>query len=124
MLETRWGEARASRRWIIMLPMCFSLDGSAVRELSQIWQMCEKGNPGGGSFLQLDLKRPPGAGAPGRFDRQIQVDPPDVKGRVAILNVHAKDKTLAPDVDLDSIARQTPGMSGAELADERKRKIR
>merc|ERR1719161_1768461 len=53
---------------------------------------------------------------PGRFDRQVQVDPPDVKGRVAILNVHAKDKTLGPDVDLDAVARQTPGMSGADLA--------
>merc|ERR1719161_2536483 len=53
---------------------------------------------------------------PGRFDRQVQVDPPDVKGRIAILNVHAKDKTLGPDVDLDAVARQTPGMSGADLA--------
>merc|ERR1719380_427522 len=53
---------------------------------------------------------------PGRFDRQVQVDPPDVKGRAAILNVHAKDKTLGPDVDLDAVARQTPGMSGADLA--------
>merc|ERR1719159_2328660 len=53
---------------------------------------------------------------PGRFDRQIQVDPPDVEGRIAILNVHAKDKTLGPDVDLDAVARQTPGMSGADLA--------
>merc|ERR1719510_1898571 len=53
---------------------------------------------------------------PGRFDRQIQVDPPDVDGRTAILKVHAKDKSLAPSVDLTSIARQTPGMSGADLA--------
>jgi len=53
---------------------------------------------------------------PGRFDRQIQVDPPDVEGRVAILKVHAKDKSLAPSVDLTAVARQTPGMSGADLA--------
>lgn len=53
---------------------------------------------------------------PGRFDRQIQVDPPDVQGRVEILKVHAKDKNLAPGVDLTAIARQTPGMSGADLA--------
>ncbi|CAK9066025.1 ATP-dependent zinc metalloprotease FtsH, partial [Durusdinium trenchii] len=53
---------------------------------------------------------------PGRFDRQIQVDPPDVQGRVEILKVHAKDKNLAPGVDLSAIARQTPGMSGADLA--------
>jgi len=53
---------------------------------------------------------------PGRFDRQIQVDPPDVEGRTAILKVHAKDKSLASGVDLTVIARQTPGMSGADLA--------
>merc|ERR1711933_88421 len=46
----------------------------------------------------------------------IQVDPPDVEGRTAILKVHAKDKSLAPGVDLQAIARQTPGMSGADLA--------
>ncbi|CAE7378488.1 ftsH [Symbiodinium natans] len=53
---------------------------------------------------------------PGRFDRQIQVDPPDVQGRTEILKVHAKDKNLAPGVDLSAVARQTPGMSGADLA--------
>jgi len=53
---------------------------------------------------------------PGRFDRQIQVDPPDVEGRTAILKVHAEDKSLGPAVDLSAIARQTPGMSGADLA--------
>ncbi|CAE6966950.1 ftsH3 [Symbiodinium natans] len=53
---------------------------------------------------------------PGRFDRQIQVDPPDVQGRAEILKVHAKGKNLAPGVDLSAIARQTPGMSGADLA--------
>lgn len=53
---------------------------------------------------------------PGRFDRQIQVDPPDVQGRYEILKVHAKGKNLAPGVDLLAVARQTPGMSGADLA--------
>ena len=53
---------------------------------------------------------------PGRFDRQIQVDPPDVEGRVAILKVHAKDKTMSPSVDFTAVARQTPGMAGADLA--------
>jgi len=53
---------------------------------------------------------------PGRFDRRIQVDPPDVQGRTEILKVHAQDKSLAPGVDLSAIARQTPGMSGADLA--------
>ncbi|CAK9008666.1 ATP-dependent zinc metalloprotease FtsH [Durusdinium trenchii] len=53
---------------------------------------------------------------PGRFDRQIQVDPPDVQGRLEILKVHAKGKNLAPGIDLSAIAKQTPGMSGADLA--------
>src|SRR5256885_339791 len=52
---------------------------------------------------------------PGRFDRQIVVDMPDVKGREAILRVHAKKTPLAPDVDLSMIARGTPGFSGADL---------
>lgn len=53
---------------------------------------------------------------PGRFDRQVMVDNPDYNGRSAILNVHAKGKPLAEGVQLDRIARQTPGFSGADLA--------
>ena len=53
---------------------------------------------------------------PGRFDRQIYVGEPDVKGREAILKVHAKDKQLADDVDLKVIARSTGGFTGADLA--------
>ncbi|AOT57048.1 ATP-dependent zinc metalloprotease FtsH [Weissella soli] len=53
---------------------------------------------------------------PGRFDRKILVGRPDVKGREAILNVHAKNKPLAADVDLKEIAKQTPGFVGADLA--------
>ena len=52
---------------------------------------------------------------PGRFDRRITVDLPDQEGRVAILRVHAKQVTMEPDIDLDVIARQTPGASGADL---------
>jgi cell division protease FtsH len=52
---------------------------------------------------------------PGRFDRQIVVDRPDLEGRKAILNVHAKGKPLAPDVELDVLARRTPGFTGADL---------
>ena len=52
---------------------------------------------------------------PGRFDRQILVGRPDVKGREAILKVHARNKKLAKEVDLKVIAQQTPGFSGAEL---------
>lgn len=53
---------------------------------------------------------------PGRFDRQIVVDRPDIKGREKILEVHAKGKPLAPEVDLKVIARSTPGFTGADLA--------
>ena len=53
---------------------------------------------------------------PGRFDRQILVAPPDLIGREAILQVHTRGKPLAPDVDLTSIARQTAGLTGADLA--------
>ena len=52
---------------------------------------------------------------PGRFDRQITVNYPDVNGRVAILNVHSKGKPLAGDVDLDNIAKRTPYATGADL---------
>src|SRR5262245_472014 len=53
---------------------------------------------------------------PGRFDRQIVVDQPDLEGRKAILDVHAKGKPLADDVRLDVLARRTPGFTGADLA--------
>jgi len=53
---------------------------------------------------------------PGRFDRQVNVDAPDLKGRISILNVHARNKKLDPDVSLESIARRTPGFTGADLS--------
>ena len=53
---------------------------------------------------------------PGRFDRQIVVDKPDVRGREAILKVHTKGKPIADDVDLDVLARRTPGFTGADLS--------
>ena len=53
---------------------------------------------------------------PGRFDRQIVVDKPDVRGREAILKVHTKGKPVADDVDLDVLARRTPGFTGADLS--------
>jgi len=53
---------------------------------------------------------------PGRFDRRIQVDNPDLKGRMAILKVHLKGKPLADDLDLEVLGRRTPGFSGADLA--------
>jgi len=53
---------------------------------------------------------------PGRFDRQVMVDPPDVKGRLEILEVHARNKKLDDSISLDAIARRTPGFTGADLA--------
>jgi cell division protease FtsH len=53
---------------------------------------------------------------PGRFDRQILVDPPDIKGRLQVLNVHSRDKKIGTEVSLEAIARRTPGFTGADLA--------
>ncbi len=53
---------------------------------------------------------------PGRFDRQVSVDPPDIKGRREVLEVHARDKKVSDDLSLDAIARRTPGFTGADLA--------
>jgi cell division protease FtsH len=53
---------------------------------------------------------------PGRFDRQVMVDAPDLKGRLGILEVHARNKKIDPEVSLEAIARRTPGFTGADLA--------
>ena len=53
---------------------------------------------------------------PGRFDRRVTIDLPDVRGRIAILAVHSKGKPLDPDIDMEVIAKLTPGFSGADLA--------
>lgn len=53
---------------------------------------------------------------PGRFDRQVIVDAPDLKGRIGILEVHARNKKLATEISIESIARRTPGFTGADLA--------
>jgi len=74
----------------------------------------------GGVILIAATNRPdildPALLRPGRFDRQIAVDRPDMGGRRQILEVHAKGKPMAPDVDLQVIARRTPGFTGADLA--------
>ncbi|TNY35275.1 ATP-dependent zinc metalloprotease FtsH [Thermomonospora catenispora] len=74
----------------------------------------------GGVILIAATNRPdildPALLRPGRFDRQITVDRPDLEGRKGILKVHARGKPFAPDVDLDVIARRTPGFTGADLA--------
>ncbi len=76
--------------------------------------------PNEGVILLAATNRPdvldPALLRPGRFDRQVVVDAPDVKGREAILRVHAKKLPLADDVELSILARGTPGLSGADLA--------
>jgi cell division protease FtsH len=74
----------------------------------------------GGVILIAATNRPdvldPALLRPGRFDRQIQVDAPDLNGRHMILQVHSRGKPMAPGVDLLSVARRTPGFTGADLA--------
>ena len=74
----------------------------------------------GGVILIAATNRPdvldPALLRPGRFDRQIQVDAPDLNGRHMILKVHSRGKPIAPDIDLLSVARRTPGFTGADLA--------
>ncbi|MEV1082094.1 ATP-dependent zinc metalloprotease FtsH [Streptomyces sp. NBC_00457] len=74
----------------------------------------------GGVILIAATNRPdildPALLRPGRFDRQIAVDRPDMQGRLEILKVHQKGKPVAPDVDLSAVARRTPGFTGADLS--------
>lgn len=74
----------------------------------------------GGVILIAATNRPdvldPALLRPGRFDRQIQVDAPDLSGRHQILQVHSRGKPMAQDIDLLSVARRTPGFTGADLA--------
>ncbi|HEX5567086.1 MAG TPA: ATP-dependent zinc metalloprotease FtsH [Streptomyces sp.] len=74
----------------------------------------------GGVILIAATNRPdildPALLRPGRFDRQIAVDRPDMQGRLEILRVHAKGKPMEPDVDLSAVARRTPGFTGADLS--------
>jgi cell division protease FtsH len=74
----------------------------------------------GGVILIAATNRPdildPALLRPGRFDRQVVIDRPDLEGRKGILRVHGQGKPFTPDVDLDIIARRTPGFTGADLA--------
>lgn len=77
-------------------------------------------DPNSGVILIAATNRPdvldPALLRPGRFDRQIVVDVPDANGRAAILRIHAKGKPLDSDIDVDVLARRTPGFTGADLA--------
>lgn len=88
--------------------------------LNQLLVEMDGFDPNSGVILIAATNRPdvldPALLRPGRFDRRVVVDAPDQVGRKAILGVHTRGKPLADDVEIDSIARRTPGFSGAELA--------
>jgi cell division protease FtsH len=96
--------------------------GNDEREqtLNQLLTELDGFDPSTGIVLLAATNRPeildPALLRAGRFDRQVLVDKPDKKGRIAILNVHMKKITLAPDVDAEKVAALTPGFSGADLA--------
>jgi cell division protease FtsH len=88
--------------------------------LNQLLAEMDGFDPTAGIVVLAATNRPeildPALLRPGRFDRQVTIPLPNARERAAILRVHCKDKKLAPDVDLDAIARGTPGFSGADLA--------
>jgi cell division protease FtsH len=88
--------------------------------LNQLLVEMDGFDPNNGIIVIAATNRPdildPALLRPGRFDRRIVVDNPDTKGRRAILEVHAKGKPLSEDVNLDAVAKRTPGFSGADLA--------
>ena len=98
------------------------MGGNDEREqtLNQLLAEMDGFEPNAGVILLAATNRPevldPALLRPGRFDRRIVVDRPDKLGRLAILEVHARNVKLAEDVDLDKIAARTPGFAGADLA--------
>ena len=88
--------------------------------LNQLLVEMDGFDTGSGVILMAATNRPdildPALLRPGRFDRQIVVDAPDLRGREAILTVHARNKPMGPDVNLGVLARRTPGFTGADLA--------
>ncbi len=88
--------------------------------LNQMLSEMDGFDPSEGVVMMAATNRPdildPALLRPGRFDRQIMVPLPDLEERLPILQVHCRDKRIGPDVDLNMVARGTPGMSGADLA--------
>src|SRR5690606_25521227 len=88
--------------------------------LNQLLVEMDGFDPRTGVIIMAATNRPeildPALLRPGRFDRQVLVDRPDMKGREAILRVHAKGIKLSSDVDLTEVAKRTPGFVGADLA--------
>ncbi len=99
-----------------------TVGGHEEREqtLNQLLVEMDGFEPNIGVILLAATNRPevldPALLRPGRFDRQVVLDAPDVQGREAILQVHSQGKPLSPDVNIRDIARRTPGFSGADLA--------
>ena len=100
----------------------FALGGNDEREqtLNQLLVEMDGFDSGAGVIILAATNRPeildPALLRPGRFDRQVLVDKPDLKGRVDILKIHARNVSLDESVDLEKVARGTPGFSGADLA--------
>jgi cell division protease FtsH len=98
----------------------FAANEEREQTLNQLLVEMDGFQPGSGLVIMAATNRPeildPALMRAGRFDRQVLVDRPDVRGREAILRVHAKHVQLAADVDLGVVARRTPGMVGADLA--------
>ena len=100
----------------------YALGGNDEREqtLNQLLVEMDGFDSGVGVIILAATNRPeildPALLRPGRFDRQVLVDKPDLKGRVDILKIHAKGVSLDDSVDLEKVARGTPGFSGADLA--------
>lgn len=88
--------------------------------LNQLLVEMDGFDPRAGVIILAATNRPdildPALLRPGRFDRHVAIDKPDIRGREAILRVHAKEVTLGPDVDLKKVAAMTPGFVGADLA--------
>ncbi len=88
--------------------------------LNQLLVEMDGFDPRAGVIILAATNRPdildPALLRPGRFDRHVAIDKPDIRGREAILKVHAKEVTLGPDVDLKQVAAMTPGFVGADLA--------
>jgi cell division protease FtsH len=99
-----------------------TLAGNDEREqtLNQLLVQMDGFNTQSGVIIMAATNRPeildPALLRPGRFDRQVALDRPDIKGREQILKVHAKRLTLSPDVDLAAVAAKTAGLAGADLA--------
>src|SRR5439155_26031867 len=95
-------------------------DDEREQTLNQLLVEMDGFDPRTGVILMAATNRPdildPALLRPGRFDRQVVIDRPDLEGRRAILKVHGKGKPLDPGSDLDVIARRTPGFTGADLA--------